>query len=291
MIALPYSLFDIVLVVLICLVGFVCILYFFAHPCFVLLTHFFLGSCSGFLAPVSPLFCTLWTTRSDSVSDERFPCILASVDDMTVSFSLTGLICSSTGTSVYHAASVETKVPVIIKAYEQQPQRLLAIYERLKGTSGVVQLLSHFRSTDGRYCLVFEKAPGENGVLPSAYGRFFAPYFEQLMAAVLRIHELGVVHTDINPRNVLFDESTQRVTLIDFDLGFFQDRFCPDPLEEYRKKNVYRTPFNSAPDLVGGTTRHPNASHDDWAVGIMYLMSVLECVGNLLLAYPDKTPL
>jgi len=78
-----------------------------------------------------------------------------------------------------------------------------------------------------------------------------------------------IVHTDICPRNIVYDESTSTLTLLDFGNAIEEDG-----VDHVKRSLLWSTPFNSAPETEGNSNSTIRSYTDVWAVGVMYLMAV-----------------
>jgi serine/threonine protein kinase len=83
-----------------------------------------------------------------------------------------------------------------------------------------------------------------------------------------------ITHCDIHPRNILYDEPTCTLTLVDFGEAKMGD-LTPPP---------FRSPvvsvFNCPPERYGARGFNSNATTDAWAVGVIYFMAV--CMPKIL---------
>lgn len=86
----------------------------------------------------------------------------------------------------------------------------------------------------------------------------------ELALAVAAIHEAGVIHRDINPRNALIDPDSRAVTLIDFGTAtrFAQEQQAPVDFNALEGTLAYL-----APEQTGRTHRPVDARADLYAVG------------------------
>lgn len=89
----------------------------------------------------------------------------------------------------------------------------------------VVHAYEHGRLLDGRQYLVLELVPGADlAAWLNTYHRLEPKHalavLWQLSAAVDHLHELGIVHSDIKPSNIMLNVHDRRVTLIDFGVAF-----------------------------------------------------------------------
>lgn len=91
--------------------------------------------------------------------------------------------------------------------------------------SNVVRVFEHGRLFDGRQYLVLELLPGADlAAWLDTYNRLEPQHalsvLWQLSTAVDHLHELGIVHSDIKPSNIMLNVHDRRVTLIDFGVAF-----------------------------------------------------------------------
>lgn len=127
--------------------------------------------------------------------------------------------------------------------------------------------------------IVMEYHKGISGYLPWApigtvaaqhdHTHFFT-YFKQLLEILIVLKRRGLVHTDICPRNVVYDEQSSSLTLLDFGST------VEDGGDDHVNRSLlWRTPFNSAPETEGVSRPTIRSYTDVWAVGVMYLMAIL----------------
>ncbi|KAI8803126.1 kinase-like domain-containing protein [Cladochytrium replicatum] len=84
-------------------------------------------------------------------------------------------------------------------------------------------------------------------------------YMYQLFRALAYIHSLGICHRDIKPQNLLLDQSTGILKLIDF--GSAKILVAGEPNVSYICSRYYR-----APELIFGSTSY-SVSIDVWSTG------------------------
>jgi serine/threonine protein kinase len=93
----------------------------------------------------------------------------------------------------------------------------------------VVRAFEHGRLFDGRQYLVLELVPGADlEAWLHTYQRLEPKHalnvLWQLSAAVDHLHELGIVHSDIKPSNIMLNVHNQHATLIDLGVAFDFER-------------------------------------------------------------------
>ena len=93
--------------------------------------------------------------------------------------------------------------------------------------------------------------------------------FSQIVSAVRHVHSRGVCHRDLKLENVLFDEMTQQVKLVDFGLS----RIIADPLGKEDGGQFRGTMEYAAPELVRGH-RYNGESVDVWSLGVLLFAMV-----------------
>ncbi len=124
-----------------------------------------------------------------------------------------------------------------------------------------------YGETDGRPYMSLEYCPGgtlaehlRNGRLEA---RKAAGILSRIAAGVGAAHELGTIHRDVKPGNVLFDLAGEP-KIADFGLA---KRITG--LELTRTREVMGTPFYMAPEQAGGANKFVGPPADVWALGVM----------------------
>ncbi|MFD8482540.1 serine/threonine-protein kinase [Kitasatospora sp. NPDC059673] len=82
----------------------------------------------------------------------------------------------------------------------------------------------------------------------------------QVLAALHRGHQLGVLHRDVKPANVLIEHGTGRVVLTDFGIAKFEGA-----MEITRPGDLVGSPDYLAPERAQG--QRPGPASDLWALG------------------------
>jgi histidine kinase len=90
----------------------------------------------------------------------------------------------------------------------------------------------------------------------------------------LQVHEKGFYHRDINPENIIVDESLSAITLIDFDLAAPFDSLNEHPL----KDAMEGTMAYLSPEQTGRTSRKVDYRTDIYSLGITFY----ECITSAL---------
>jgi serine/threonine-protein kinase len=131
----------------------------------------------------------------------------------------------------------------------------------------VVRIFDHGTSPDGVSFLAMEYVRGislgalvrAEGPLPLAQIRTIA---SQLLAGLAAIHREGLVHADLKSDNVLIDQDSDHITIIDFGLA------RPSKMRLRADDQIISgTPEYMAPELIRGAMIMPSA--DLYAVGVI----------------------
>lgn len=121
--------------------------------------------------------------------------------------------------------------------------------------------------SDTKLFLIMELAPGSELLDIVAACPLNEPlakvYMRQLVGAVAYLHSKGIVHRDLKPDNVLVDQQSQSLKIIDFGLTGL-----------LRKNSVMRTScgssYYSAPEVTYGNGRgYDGTKADAWSLGIL----------------------
>lgn len=175
---------------------------------------------------------------------------------------------------VYLAVHIEdvNAVPVALKVVRGGPQVAGSMLRRFLAERHILGQLEHPHvarlletgiTTDGTPYFAMTHCPGGSlaervarGPLPAADALRIA---RQLTGALAAAHELGIVHRDVKPANVMFDESGD-VQLTDFGVAKLVDS------ESTRSGSLIGTPAYLAPEQLRGTAVDHRA--DLWSVGV-----------------------
>src|SRR5262245_51857778 len=122
----------------------------------------------------------------------------------------------------------------------------------------------------GRMTLVLEDESGEPVDrllgMPMEVGRFL-PLAIAVAFALGRLHQRGLVHKDIKPANILFNEATGEVRLTGFGIAsrFSRERQSPHPPETIAGTLAYM-----APEQTGRMNRSIDSRSDLYALGVTF---------------------
>ncbi|KUF92460.1 hypothetical protein AM588_10008577 [Phytophthora nicotianae] len=155
-----------------------------------------------------------------------------------------------------------------------------------RGTFGRVRSATHRLSGTPVAIKSYSRLHGARSCLPvdgQVNGGFGGDAFEwrRLVTAVEVLHSQCVIHRDLKLENVLLDEQSGHVTVIDFgfsDLEESIDLQTLDPAEnetrkkQLKKKNFCGTPAYMAPEVVA-RERYDGKPVDIWSLGVLlYVM-------------------
>lgn len=90
--------------------------------------------------------------------------------------------------------------------------------------------------------------------------------------ALERIHEAGVVHKDIKPQNILWDETYERITLLDFAIA---SELSEEATNAAIPEALEGTLAYMSPEQTGRTARGLDARTDLYSLGIMLFELIL----------------
>ena len=129
------------------------------------------------------------------------------------------------------------KLKWLVKVYDKQrhAKKESSILDKLKNVEGVPKVLAVSLSDSISYVILSE-APGQdlfeyintNGIMTENEIRNIA---EQLLSILYDVHAKKIIHKDLKPENVVYDQETGKVTLIDFEEKFTADYCSPEQVE------------------------------------------------------------
>ncbi len=215
-------------------------------------------------------------------------------------FELLAPIGTGATAAVYRALDRETKSHVAVKVLHKslrgdaEAVRYFAQEGRLAARIVHPHLLRahYYGLRNGTPFIVFELVPGERltqvaAMRPMPWRRL-GTIVLQVLDALAKLHEESVLHGDIQPDNVIVQQTTlgQDFAKV-IDLGFASARGCsrltlaPEPPSE-----IHGTPGFIAPERLAGL--EPDARADLYSVGaLMYFLLTTRQVPDISLA-PDE---
>ncbi|MFJ9947085.1 protein kinase [Kitasatospora sp. NPDC091207] len=152
-------------------------------------------------------------------------------------------------------------------------EELQILYARMKREASAAARIKHpgvitvhdVLEQDGRPWIVMELVDGrsladvisQDGTLQP---RAAAEVGSQVLAALHRGHQLGVLHRDVKPANVLLERGTGRVVLLDFGIATYEGS-----AELTRPGDLVGSPDYLAPERAQG--ERPGPASDLWGLG------------------------
>lgn len=162
-----------------------------------------------------------------------------------------------------------TASPEAVKRFAREARLVSQIH-----SPHCVRVHDFARAPDGTFYLVMELIQGEDlRTLLQREGRLgvkrAAPIFEQVLAALGAAHQVGVVHRDMKPENVMLQHEPGGllVKILDFGIARRGSAFGDNTAELTLPGRTVGTPEYMAPEQAQGLTVDGRA--DQYAVGCM----------------------
>jgi hypothetical protein len=214
-----------------------------------------------------------------------------------------GVLAFTNGGGIYAGTDLQTDAEIVIK--EARPfsnhwpegdeyldavrllERERAMLDRLAHLDFVPRVVAHFREWE-HWFLVQERRPGgnfqsywahpENILAPyirtrperiGEFGRKLRPLVRRLIEMVGQVHEAGVMIGDVSPNNVLLDDATLQLSMIDFEGAVLRE----GDAEFMRFARSWLTPGFGNPDRR--TRDHLLPEDDFYAIGMLVFGTVV----------------
>jgi serine/threonine-protein kinase len=202
--------------------------------------------------------------------------------------------------AVYRATDLETKGEVAVKLLHKflrdDPEACRYFAQEGRLTARITHphlLRAHFYGARrGAPFIVFELVPGVSlnqmaAMRPMPWRRL-AAIMTQVLDALAQLHEEGVVHGDIQPENIIVQQTALGLDFAKvIDLGFASARSCRRLTQAAEPaKEIHAAAGFIAPERLAGL--EPDARADLYSVGaVMYYMLTTRPVPDISLA-PDE---
>ncbi len=122
--------------------------------------------------------------------------------------------------------------------------------------------------TDEHIFIAMEYLPGgslteriERGIAPTTAAR----YIRALAGGLAAVHDQGVVHRDLKPRNILFRDSDTPVIT---DFGVAKD--LENPLNETKAGEIFGTPYYLSPEQARSENQAVTSGADIYSLGVIF---------------------
>lgn len=188
------------------------------------------------------------------------------------------LIYEGSCSHLFRATELESGQQVVLKTPAHRPLTF-ATYRQYQQTFTLAQMVQHpqvitykaILSTTENVVLVleyFESKPLSRIVSPDGLeiGLFFT-IVEQLLLGIKAIHNQRIFHTAINPQNILFDEATSALKIIDFSKA--TQLTLPSPKPQFSVELLREEADYWAPEQLGQLAAPIDHRADLYAVGIV----------------------
>lgn len=174
--------------------------------------------------------------------------------------------CRKTGKPVAIKYIAKDKVAEWVKLNGQMVPVEICLLQKLSGVGDcIVHMLDYFKELEN-FVLVMERPVPcvdlfdyitEKGGLEEDEAR---DLFRQVVEAVLKVHEAGVIHRDIKDENLVLQLDTNKIKLIDFGSGTF---YKDNVFTEFEGTRVY-----SPPEWIKNNKYH-GLPATVWSLGIL----------------------
>ena len=157
-------------------------------------------------------------------------------------------------------------MPVVIKVLKPvripKINREIAILQELKGGPNITQILDIVRDPDSlSIALIMNYNENDNvkTIADQMTTKDIAIYIYGVLKALAYAHKLGIMHRDVKPGNIMWNQTTKEVSLIDWGLAEFYK-----PGEEYQVRVA--TKHYKGPELLLNYQKY-TPTLDIWCLG------------------------
>jgi len=157
------------------------------------------------------------------------------IEDLIMNY---GCLVKKIFVGVYTIDSIDS----IIKINNSRKNALVEIdrLQALHNVKGVPKLLAtNPNSTSEFYYIIMTKAKGMDLYeYTQKFGVFtednFKPIAINILKTLKKIHKLNIIHRDIKPENIMYDNETEKITIVDFEGRFTKSYASPEQLRNKR---------------------------------------------------------
>lgn len=154
----------------------------------------------------------------------------------------------------------------------------------LKGIQGIPTFHDTFE-TDNHIWLVYDYVEGldllthlENNEFVGTKEKTAKRIFKQLVSTLEQVHQRGIAHKDIKLENVMFNQETGRVYLVDFGLCFhFSKENSPSEKREKSCQDFAGSREYAAPELTMSRSPFSATTADVWSLGVTLFAVIFGC--------------
>ncbi|MDF1661118.1 MAG: protein kinase [Planctomycetota bacterium] len=205
---------------------------------------------------------------------------------------------------VYRAIDEEGQCPVAIKVIQDQETDFSEIQRFRREADALIQLnhpnilnLNDMKIENDKLILILEYVDGHDIAALQKLGQIqrnhkaditrVSRWFEDIARGMQYCHEMGMIHRDIKPHNILIEAETERPVIIDFGIVKKNSLQTQTPtgfsLSLTAEDEVLGTPAFMAPELFTGA--EATAASDVWAFGATLFFALTGMV-----PFPGENP-
>ncbi|NJN65716.1 MAG: AAA family ATPase [Chloroflexaceae bacterium] len=184
----------------------------------------------------------------------------------------------SSNSQVYRALRLSDATPVILKMLKEtfpSPERIAWFRREYEVTRSLnlpgIPLVYGLETDRDRWLMVLEDFGGESLTRLGLAGRLRLPAFLSLATEITeilgQIHQRHTMHKDLNPSNIVFNPTTNRVKIIDFGISTVLSREKPT----FRNPHVLEgTLVYMSPEQTGRMNRAMDYRTDFYSLGATF---------------------